>query len=75
MATINGTEVVLPPPEGYEVNFDNPRRNMMTANYVVYAVGLILSVLFLAQRVFVKIHVHTGLGLDDCTLYLAHGAD
>jgi hypothetical protein len=66
MATINGTEVVLPPPEGYVVNFEDPPRNLMTANYVVYAIGLTMSAMFLAQRVFVKIHIQNGMGLEDC---------
>lgn len=67
MAEINGTIVALAPPDGYEVDFDNPKRNLLVANYVVMAVGLSLSLIFLAQRIFVKTHVHRGLALDDCT--------
>ena len=69
MATINGTQVAMAPPAGYQVNLDNPPRNLMTTNFVVYAIGLTLSALFLAQKLFVKIHVHRGLGLEDCRMY------
>jgi hypothetical protein len=68
MATINGTQVAMAPPEGYQVDFDNPQRNMMAANYIVYAVGLILSAMFLGQKLFVKIHIQRGLGVEDCML-------
>ena len=44
MAEINGTAVALAPPDGYIVDFDNPRRNLLVANYVVMAMGLNLSV-------------------------------
>lgn len=58
----------MAPPEGYQVNLDNPPRNLMTTNFVVYGIGLTLSALFLAQKLFVKIHIHRGLGLEDCRL-------
>lgn len=64
----DGVRTALPKPDGYVVDFDNPQVNMMTANLSLAAVGMLLSSLFLAQRIYVKIKVHRAIGIDDCTL-------
>ncbi|CAG9950809.1 unnamed protein product [Clonostachys rosea f. rosea IK726] len=49
-ATINGVVVVMEPPEDYVVDFDNPQRNYVLANYLVAGFGMVFAFLFLAQR-------------------------
>ncbi|KAG7418086.1 Satratoxin biosynthesis SC1 cluster protein 4 [Fusarium oxysporum f. sp. rapae] len=52
-AVVNGVPVAIPPPEGYKVDFDNPQRNSVTEAYWLYGVGNFLTVLFIAQRIYV----------------------
>jgi hypothetical protein len=63
----NGVITVLPAPEGYVVNFDDPRRNGDIATYWIFGVGFFLATLFLVQRLYVKIFLRRNLGLDDGT--------
>ncbi|KAJ4157626.1 hypothetical protein NW754_009270 [Fusarium falciforme] len=48
-AVVNGVPVAIPPPEGYEVDFDNPQRNSVTAAYWLFGVGNFLALLFYAS--------------------------
>jgi hypothetical protein len=61
----NGVTTLLPPPEGYEVNFDNPRRNGDVTCYILTSVGSFLAICFLGQRLFVKGIVRKRLTYDD----------
>jgi hypothetical protein len=61
----DGVITVLPAPEGYVVNFDDPRRNADIAAYWIFGVGFFLATLFLVQRLYVKIFIRRNLGLDD----------
>lgn len=63
--SINGVATLLPPPEGYKVNFNNPQRQYETEMYSVAAVGNLLMLLFLSQRLYTKIFLTKGLQLDD----------
>jgi hypothetical protein len=63
-----GVVTFLAPPEGYEVDFENPQRNGDVACYWLTAVGSFLALLFLGQRLYVKAVVRRRLGLDDCVL-------
>ncbi|KAF4971251.1 hypothetical protein FSARC_1873 [Fusarium sarcochroum] len=65
MAEINGTVVAVAPPEGYDVDFDNPQRNSVMAIYVVCGIGTSLALFFLFQRLFVKVFVRKNFGIDD----------
>ncbi|EMR65430.1 putative integral membrane protein [Eutypa lata UCREL1] len=65
--SINGVATLLPPPEGYKVNFNNPQRQYETEMYSVAAVGNLLMLLFLSQRLYTKIFLTKGLQLDDDT--------
>lgn len=64
---VDGVTVLLPPPEGYEVDFDNPQSHFKTEHYVIF--GLMGPVAFfcLLQRLYSKHFLAAGLQLDDCT--------
>lgn len=64
-AVVNGVPVAIPPPEGYKVNFDNPQRNSVTEAYWLYGVGNFLTVLFIAQRVYVRCFIHETIRIED----------
>jgi len=61
----NGVELVLPPPEGYVIDLENPQRSKVVEHYVVCAVGGTLAALAIAQRFYTKIFLLKGLHLDD----------
>ncbi|EGY17065.1 uncharacterized protein VDAG_08229 [Verticillium dahliae VdLs.17] len=71
MSVVNGVLVAIPPPEGYVVDFDNPRRNSVLTAYVVSAVGMVFALLFILQRLYVKAFVRHSLGIDDFLLVIA----
>lgn len=63
---INGTTVAIAPPKGYIVDFDNPRRRLERTNYIVAGSGMGMALLFLLQRVYVKLRIQRSFGADDC---------
>lgn len=65
MPNVNGTITIMPPPEGYVVNFENPQRRLTTASYTLFIVENILALLFLAQRLYTKIHLMKQFQIDD----------
>ena len=64
-AIINGVPVAMPPPEGYVVDFENPERNSVTAAYWLFGVGNFLSLLFMAQRGFVRLVIQKTFKVED----------
>lgn len=66
MPTINGVEVLVDPPPGYIVDFDNPQRNGVPEAYYLAGFGIAWSAIFMAQRLYVKIAISKGLQADDC---------
>ena len=54
MSEVNGVEVVLPPPPGYVVDFENPQRQYVRQYHGVYTGGMVLMVLFVAQNLYVR---------------------
>lgn len=67
MANVNGVMTILPPPEGYVVDFDNPQRRLTTEAYALFIVENILAFIFLAQRLFTKIRLMKQFQIDDGT--------
>ncbi len=63
--SINGVTTVLPPPDGYQVDFEHPQRQYETEMYSVAAVGNLLMFSSLCQRLYTKIFLAKGLQLDD----------
>ncbi|KAH7039590.1 uncharacterized protein B0I36DRAFT_390210 [Microdochium trichocladiopsis] len=62
---VDGVLVLTPAPEGYVVNLQDPARQYTTEHYAVFGVLGTLATVALAQRLYVKIHLSTGLGVDD----------
>lgn len=74
--TVNGVEVLLEAPAGYVVNLDNPARNGDIAAYWAFGVGNALALVLLAQRLYTKIFLASGLQREDgkkSCLFLACG--
>ncbi|UPL01477.1 hypothetical protein LCI18_012411 [Fusarium solani-melongenae] len=71
-AVVNGVPVAIPPPEGYEVDFDNPQRNSVTAAYWLFGVGNFLALLFMLQRVYVRMVIQKTARLEDACLGIAY---
>jgi hypothetical protein len=65
MPLTEGVLTILPAPEGYAVDFDNPRRQAVPHAYYIAGVGTVLSLLMVAQRLYTKIFVTGKLQLDD----------
>lgn len=68
MPVANGVETVLAAPEGYVVDFDHPQRQGVPQAYYVAGFGTAISLLFFAQRLYVKVCLAGGLLVDDCEL-------
>ncbi|KAJ4314504.1 hypothetical protein N0V84_008845 [Fusarium piperis] len=64
-AVVNGVPVAIPPPEGYQVDFDNPQRNSVNAAYWLFGVGNFLALLFMLQRVYVRLVIQKTVRLED----------
>ncbi|KAF3765348.1 hypothetical protein M406DRAFT_16195, partial [Cryphonectria parasitica EP155] len=58
----------IPAPAGYVVDFDHPQRHADLATYWCFGVGIVLALLFTAQRVYVKLVTGISLQLDDALL-------
>lgn len=58
---------MLPAPPGYAVDFNHPlrRHDIVNITYFIWGLGMVLSCLFLAQRLYVKLTVRKKFGLDD----------
>lgn len=65
MPLVQGVPTVLEPPKGYVVDFDNPRRQGVPEAYYVSGFGMALSLLFIAQRLYVKFFLTGGVQIDD----------
>ncbi|KAI9710276.1 MAG: hypothetical protein M1820_002770 [Bogoriella megaspora] len=66
-----GVVTLLSPPEGYDVDFDHPKRNGDTTCYWLTGIGCTLALLFLGQRLYVKAIVRKSLSFDDGLLIIA----
>ncbi|EUC46563.1 hypothetical protein COCMIDRAFT_35794 [Bipolaris oryzae ATCC 44560] len=71
MANTNGVMTILPPPEGYVVDFANPQRRLLGEAYALFIVENILAFIFLAQRLFTKIRLMKQFQIDDAFVILA----
>jgi hypothetical protein len=65
MSMTNGTMTIIPAPEGYLVDFDNPQVQFMAKSYTVAAVEMTLAFLFLLQRLYTKIVIVKKFQLED----------
>jgi hypothetical protein len=74
LPTVNGVPVVMPPPPGYVVDFENPQRNSEIEAYWMCAIGNLLCLLFMLQRVYVRAVVQRSFHWEDGTLIMLPGA-
>ncbi|GJC97418.1 integral membrane protein [Colletotrichum higginsianum] len=65
MFNTSGVTTALPAPEGYVVDFGNPQRRGVLETFVTLSVGMVLVLLFLFQRLYVKIVIRKRFGVDD----------
>ena len=67
---IQGVEVVLEAPEGYKVNFDNPRHDRSTTNATIwlFCIEFIIGSFFFGQRMYTNGVLVKNFHIDDCTL-------
>jgi hypothetical protein len=65
MSDMNGTLTIIPPPDGYEVDFANPQRRLVTETYILFALENILALMFLVQRLYTKIRLMKQFQTDD----------
>lgn len=72
LPTVNGVPVVMPPPPGYVVDFENPQRNSVTEAYWMCAIGNFLCLLFILQRVYVRAVVQRTFHWEDVSLGVAY---
>ena len=65
MSNANGIITIIPPPEGYDVDFDNPKVQYMVESYTVAIIEMVLAFLFLVQRLYTKIVIMKKFQLED----------
>jgi len=65
MTDTNGTITIIPAPEGYVVDFDNPQQNYVNQSYIVAAVEMSLAFLFLLQRLYTKTVIVKQFQIED----------
>ncbi|KAI0007174.1 hypothetical protein F4779DRAFT_523551 [Xylariaceae sp. FL0662B] len=72
---INGTEVLIPPPEGWVVNFTHPYRNEKTKHdiYVAFAIEYPIATFFLAQRIYTSLCILRKFRADDYLIIISWG--
>ncbi|KAK8135153.1 hypothetical protein PG984_007165 [Apiospora sp. TS-2023a] len=71
MSIANGVATVLPAPGGYIVDLDHPKSYADVATYWVVAVGNVLALMFMAQRLYTKTALLKEFRLEDVLLVLA----
>ncbi|KAF6839503.1 hypothetical protein CMUS01_04261 [Colletotrichum musicola] len=62
---INGTTVLMKPPEGYVVDFENPQSQSTMEHYLVFGTLGPLALICLIQRIYTKLVFSDGLKIDD----------
>ncbi|TVY74577.1 Satratoxin biosynthesis SC1 cluster protein 4 [Fusarium oxysporum f. sp. cubense] len=68
--SINGTEVFRLPPEGYVVDFDNPKQQYALEHYLIFGIGAPVAFIALLQRFYTKIRLRKKIEVDDCFMFL-----
>ncbi|KAI8406202.1 hypothetical protein FOFC_13671 [Fusarium oxysporum] len=66
--SINGTEVFRLPPEGYIVNFDNPKQQYALEHYLIFGIGAPIAFIALLQRFYTNIRLRKKIEVDDSSI-------
>ncbi|KAG7402564.1 hypothetical protein Forpe1208_v017155 [Fusarium oxysporum f. sp. rapae] len=66
--SINGTEVFRLPPEGYVVDFDNPKQQYALEHYLIFGIGAPIALIALVQRFYTKIRLYKRIQVDDSSI-------
>ncbi|KAF9882082.1 integral membrane protein [Colletotrichum karsti] len=61
----NGTITLIPPPDGYVVDFDHPQRQSVLEHYLVFGILGPLALICLIQRLYTKFAFSDGPKIDD----------
>jgi hypothetical protein len=61
----NGTVTLIPAPESYVVDFENPQMQFVVKSYTVAAVEMTLAFIFLVQRLYTKVVIMKKFQLED----------
>jgi hypothetical protein len=64
---VDGVDVFRLPPEGYVVNFDNPKQQKVLEHYLIFGIGAPIAFVALMQRFYTKLFLSKGLQIDDGT--------
>ncbi|KAM9881126.1 hypothetical protein VDGL01_04752 [Verticillium dahliae] len=67
----NGVQTLVPPPEGYVVDFENPQQQKVLEHYLIFGILGPLAFIALLQRYYTKIFLSKGLQVDDAFMCLA----
>ncbi|KAI1371492.1 hypothetical protein F4677DRAFT_450316 [Hypoxylon crocopeplum] len=70
----DGVETVMPPPEGWKVNFENPTREEDIIREAFWITGfeLLIATTFLGQRLYTKLVLLKQIQIDDYILIFAY---
>ncbi|KAF6825706.1 hypothetical protein CPLU01_10129 [Colletotrichum plurivorum] len=68
---INGTTVLMEPPPGYVVDFENPQSQSTMEHYLVFGTLGPLALICLIQRIYTKLVFSDGLKIDDVLMVIA----
>ncbi|KAF5009451.1 hypothetical protein FDECE_4334 [Fusarium decemcellulare] len=71
---VNGTAVAIPPPEGYQVDFDNPTTagNTIRQAYWIFGIEFAIATAFLGQRMYTNAVLLRKFLIDDSTRSFAY---
>ncbi|KAM0331306.1 hypothetical protein ACHAQA_002976 [Verticillium albo-atrum] len=69
--TTNGVQTIVPPPEGYVVDFEHPQQQKVLEHYLIFGILGPLAFVALLQRYYTKIFLSKGLQMDDAFMFLA----
>ncbi|KAK2667840.1 hypothetical protein RAB80_017031 [Fusarium oxysporum f. sp. vasinfectum] len=73
--SINGTEVFRLPPEGYVVDFDNPKQQYALEHYLIFGIGAPIAFIALLQRFYTKIRLRKKIEVDDYVFHIDASID
>ncbi|CAI6336798.1 unnamed protein product [Periconia digitata] len=71
MSSTDAIKSIIPAPEGYVVNFENPQTQYVVESYTVVAVEMTLAFLFLVQRLYTKVAIMKQFQPEDAIVVVA----